>query len=90
MLWIMLYHPDSMSAIYFWVTQHNLQRDVIEIAVNSIYHKTPIQQWPHRENETLKKIEKNILGGVPDFESLKTLRTYINKIAKCDQQVKFE
>ena len=86
----MLYHPDSKSAIYFWVTQHNLLQDVIEIVANSIYHKTPIQEWPHRENETLKKIEKNILGGVPDFESLKTLRTYINKIATCDQQVKFE
>ena len=36
----------------------------------------------------IKNHEINILGRVPDSESVKPLLSYINKIAKCLQQVK--
>ena len=62
--------------------------DVVEVVVNSTYHKTPIEEWLHRENVTLQNIYKTIR--VPEFELLKSLRTYIDKTAKCVQQVKFE
>ena len=51
--------------------------------------KNSQRKWLHRENITLQNIEKNILGRVPDFESNKTLCTYMNKIAKCIQELKF-
>ena len=62
--------------------------DVVEVVVNSTYHKTPIEEWLHRENVTLQNIYKTIR--VPEFELLKSLRTCIDKTAKCVQQVKFE
>ena len=87
---IMSYHPESTSANYILVTLHNLIWDVIKIVTNSMYHKTLIQEWPHRENVASKNIEKNISGRVPDSKLVKPLHTFINKIAKCVQQVKFE
>ena len=79
-----------MSADYILVTLHKFLWDIIKIVVNSIYPETSIQEWPHRENVTSKSIEKNILGRLPDSESVKPLLSYINKVAKCVQQVKFE
>ena len=51
--------------------------------------KNSQRKWLHRENITLQNIEKNILGRVLDFESNKKLYTYMNKIAKCIQELKF-
>ena len=65
------FHPESTSANYFLVTQHNFLWDFIVVVVNSIYQKTHIQEWPHRENVTLKVIEDNILRIVPESEPLK-------------------
>ena len=87
---IMSYHPESTSDNYFLVIWHNFLWYVNEIVVNSIYHKTPIQEWSLRENVTLQNIKKGILRRVSDFESLKALHTYINEIANCVQQIKFE
>ena len=87
---IMSHHPESTRANYFLVTRHNLLRDVIEIVVNSIHLNTLIREWLHWENVPLQNIEKNILGVLPGFGSVKPLRTYINKIAKCFKQVKFK
>ena len=84
---IMSCNPKSTCINHFLISRHNLLWDVLEIVVNSIYHKTSIQEWPHRENVTLQNIEKNILGRVPDFESLKSFHPYINKIATCVQQI---
>ena len=55
-----------------------------------LYRKTPIQIRPHKENVPLQNIHKNLLGRVLDFESLKPFHTYIDKISKCIQQVKFK
>ena len=65
------FHPESTSANYFLVTQHNFLWDVIVVVVSSMYNKTHIQEWSHRENVTLQIVEKNILRRVPEFESLK-------------------
>ena len=84
------FHPESTSTNYFLVTQHNFLWNIIEGIVNTIYHKTHIQEWTKVENVTLPIIEENILGKVPGFKSLKPLCTYIYKIDKCVQQISFE
>ena len=69
---VMSYHPESTSANYFlaYTTQFSI----------GCYWNC--SKWPHRENVKLQNIDKNVLGIVPDFESLKLqLRTFISPLS---------
>ena len=86
---IMSYHPESKTANYFLVQRNTLLWSVIKIIVDSIRTRGPIFEWKHKENKSLSDLEKNVFGRIPEFESLKPLRSYINKLARSIQKIKF-
>ena len=77
---LMSYHPESKTAKYFLIRQNNLVWSAIKILADSILSKTPISEWQLKEDKTLANIETNVIHRVPDFASMKPLRSYINKV----------
>ena len=77
---LMSYHPESKTAKYFLIRQNNFVWSAIKILADSILSKTPISEWQLKEDKTLANIEKNVIHRVPDFASMKPLRSYINKV----------
>ena len=86
---LMSYHPESKKANYFLIQRNDIILSIIKIVINSIYNKTPILEWPHKDNVFLRNIEKHVAGKIPIFESLKSIRSYINKSSKGTKLVKF-
>ena len=86
---LMSYHPESIKANYFLIQRDDIVLSMVKIVINSIYNKAPILEWPHKENIALRNIEKHIIGKIPNFESLKSIRSYINKCSKNATPVKF-
>ena len=80
----MSYHPESKTANYFLIQKNNLLWSVIKI-VDSL-HSEPILEWKHKENKSFSDLEINVFGRIPDLESLKPLRSYINKLTRCIQK----
>ena len=77
----MSYHPESKTANYFLIQKNNLLWSVIEIIVDGLLNSEPILARKHKENKSFSDLEKNVFGRIPD-ESLKPLRSYINKLTR--------
>ena len=78
---LMPYHPESKSANYFLIQRHNLAWSVITTIIDSIINQQPILEWPHKEHWDFITLEENTIGRIPNFESLETLRMFVNKLA---------
>ena len=50
--------------------------------VDSILNNEPVLHWDHREIKNLNDFGIKLIVKMPDFENLKPLRTYINKLVK--------
>ena len=86
---LMSYHPESTSANYFLIQRHNLVWSVIKTIIDSIINQQPILEWPHKEHREFITLEKNTIGRIPNFESLKPLRVFVNKLARSLPRIKF-
>ena len=86
---LMSYHPESKSANYFMIKRDNLLWSVIKDVTDSILKKEPIIHWTHKENALFEKLEGNVFLRIPDFDSLKPLRTYINQQLSSVKRVTF-
>ena len=61
---------------------------VLQIIVDNLLNRGPILERKHKENKSFSDLEKNVFERIPDFESLKLLRSYINKLTRCIQKIK--
>ena len=83
------YHPETKKAIFFLVHRHDVLLTVMKCVTDSILKNIPIKDWPHIENKYLEQVGKNVIGRIPNFESLKPLRTFLNALSKKTPQIKF-
>ena len=49
---------------------------------NIIINQQPILEWPHKEHREFITLEKNTIGRISNFESVKPLRVFVNKLAR--------
>ena len=57
--------------------------------MDSIFSNTTISDRPHKEYKLFATLEKENLSRIPSFESIKPLRTHINKLIRKLPMVNF-
>ena len=62
---------------------------VIKDITNSILNEKPLLEWSHSDNNYYKRLGENVAGRIPDFASIKPLRSYINALVKSVPLVDF-
>ena len=62
---------------------------VVKDITNSILNDKPLLEWSHSENNYYKRLGENVAGRIPDFASIKPLRSYINTVVKSVPRVQF-
>ena len=62
---------------------------VIKDITNSILKEKPLLEWSHSENNYYKCLGENVAGHIPDFASIKSLRSYINALVKSVPMIEF-
>ena len=75
-------HPETQQASFFLVKTDNVLMSVTKDITNSILNDKPLLEWSHSENNYCKRLGENVAGRIPDFASIKPLRSYINTVVK--------
>ncbi|XP_020908792.1 uncharacterized protein LOC110246766 isoform X1 [Exaiptasia diaphana] len=84
------YLPEQKCANFFLIQKDNLLVEVCKTITDSLLESKEIaDSWPHEENNYLIKLGQNLKGKKPTFENTKSLRSWINKMAKHIQPVSF-
>ena len=83
------FHPESNSANFFLVRKDELLLSVLKDITDSILKQTPVDRWDHVERRVFQLLGEKLTSTIPNFTSLKTLRVYINKVAKSLPRLKF-
>ena len=83
------YHPETESSKYSIIKRNITLMSIVKKVTDSIYQRERILTWEHTEVLELCSFEKSIIGIVPDFDSLKPLRTFIKKLSKSVPAVEF-
>jgi len=83
------YHPETQQASFFLVKRDDVLMSVIKDITNSIINEKPLLEWSHSENNYCKRLGENVAGRIPDFASIKPLRSHINALVKSVPMVKF-
>ena len=83
------YSPEKKIANFFLVKKHNVPLDVMKCVTDSILTNIPIPNWPHTEHKKLKMLGELILGRIPNFETLSSLRSLIKDHCKTLPKVQF-
>ena len=85
---LMSYHPETNNSNCFLIRKNNQILNVIKTITDSVINQVPILDWEHKK-APFSNLEKCLIGKIPDFQSLKSLRIYINKLARSVPTVKF-
>ena len=72
------YHPEKKTFNTFLIQKNNLL--LLTVTKTIIDHM--ITEWPHEENKLLKKLGELNFGQVPNFQSMKPLRSWVKEEAK--------
>lgn len=83
------YHPETQQASYFLIKRDDVLMSVIKDITNRILKEKPLLEWSHSENNYYKRLGENVAGHIPDFASIKPLRSYINALVKSVPMVEF-
>ena len=86
---VMSYHPETKSAKYFRIEKDSILLTVIKDITDSILLKKPITTWHHKENKCFKELELKVIHRIPDFQSLRSLRSYIQNLLGNIPEIKF-
>lgn len=63
---------------------------VIKDITNSIFNEKPLLEWSNSENNYYKRLGENVAQVcIPDFASIKPLRSHINALVKSVPMVEF-
>ena len=77
---LMSYHPETKTATYFMIQKNELLWGIIKEITDSILRKKPILSWNYHDTKFFSDFGKSLIGQIPDFNLLKPLRTYVNKL----------
>ena len=83
------YHPETQQASFFLIKRDDVLMSVIKDITNSILNEKPLLEWSHSENNHYKRLGGNVAGRIPDFASIKPLKSHINALVKSVPMVKF-
>jgi len=83
------YHPETQQASFLLIKRDDVFMSVIKDITNSILNEKPLLEWSHSENNYYKRLGENVAGRIPDFASIKPLRSYINALVKSVPMVEF-
>ena len=83
------YHPETQQASFFLIERDDVFMFVIKDITNSILNEKPLLEWSHSDNNYYKRLGENVAGRIPDFASIKPLRSYINALVKSVPLVDF-
>lgn len=83
------YHPETQQVSFFLVKRDDVLMSVIKDITNSILNEKPLLEWSHSEHNYYKRLGENVAGRIPDFASIKPLRSHINLLVKSVPMVKF-
>ena len=83
------YHSETQQASFFLIKRDDVLMSIIKAITNSILNEKPLLEWSHSENNYCKRLGENVAGRIPDFESIKPLKSYINALVKSVPMVDF-
>ena len=76
------YHPETGRSHYFLIKRNYVLISVIQDVVDAMICNNKILVWPHQELKEYKMLGGKLIGVIPNFESLKTLRTIIKTLCE--------
>ena len=76
------YHPEKKTFNTFLIQKNNLLLTVTKTITDHMITEQVITEWPHEENKLLKKLGELNFGQVPNFQSMKPLRSWVKEEAK--------
>ena len=76
------YHPEKKTFNTFLIQKNNLLLTVTKTIIDHMITEHAITEWPHEENKLLKKLGELNFGQVPNFQSMKPLRSWVKEEAK--------
>ena len=74
--------PEKNNANFFLVPKDELFLSVLKQITDSILTQTTIDAWSHCEQRDYQLIGEKLSGIIPNYSDLRSLRSYINKVAK--------
>ena len=74
--------PEKNNANFFLVPKDELFLSVLKQITDSILTQTTIDTWSHCEQRDYQLIGEKLSGIIPNYSDLRSLRSYINKVAK--------
>ena len=83
------YLPEKKCSNFFFIKRNNLLIDVMKEITDHILKHEVVTEWHHEENSHLTRLGKQLLGNVPNFDSLRSFRSWVNCMAKQVQRVVF-
>ncbi|XP_044165655.1 uncharacterized protein LOC122949663 [Acropora millepora] len=69
------YHPEKKTFNTFLIQKNILLLTVTKTIIDHMITEHVITEWPHEENKLLKKLGELNFGQVPNFQSMKPLRS---------------
>lgn len=76
------YHPEQKTFNAFLIEKNSLLLTVTQTIIDHMITESIITEWPHEEHKLLKKLGELNIGQVPNFESMKPLRSWLKEEAK--------
>ena len=76
------YHSETKNFNVFLIQKNNLLLTVTKTIIDHMITESSISEWPHEENKLLKKLGELNVGQVPNFQSMKPLRSWVREEAK--------
>ena len=74
---------------FFFIERNNLLIDVMKENTDHILKHAVVTEWHHEQNSHLTRLGGQLLGNVPNFDSLRNFRSWVNCMAKQVQYVVF-
>ena len=83
------YHPETGRSHYFLIKRNHVLLSVIQDVVDAMICNNKILVWPHQEQKEYRLLGEKLIGVIPNFESIRTLRTLIKTLCRDIPRVNF-
>ena len=89
--YLMSYVPENKAAAYFPVSKNHVLTEIMLELLVHIYEKKPLSvPWAYFEHQSLVQLGKKLEGTVPNFETTRYFRSWVNSQAKLIKPVSFK
>ena len=62
---------------FFLIKRDDVLMSVLKDITNSILKEEPLWEWSHSENNYYKRLGEDVAGRIPNFASIKLLRSHM-------------